>query len=136
MHGLAALVTSTLVAQTCLAALYYPTPQVSFLEHVLVGNWGAYASNFSSAITPCSNCVTEVGEPAINSGRTTAAHWMRVAFHDFVTVDVGAGTGGIDACIGFETEKGGNSGSALNDSFTFWVPFVNDAVPSKLASYG
>lgn len=125
------LVTSALVAHTSLAALYYPTPQAAFLEHILVDNWDAYASNFSSAITPCSNYVTEVGEPAVNSGRTTAAQWMRVAFHDFVTADVAAGTGGIDASIGFETERGENSGSAFNDSFTFWAPFVNDAVSSK-----
>lgn len=130
-----ALISSALlVAHTCLAALYYPTPQASFLEHILVDNWGAHASNFSSAITPCSNYVTEVGDPALNSGRTTAAQWIRVAFHDFVTADVGAGTGGVDASIGFETERGENSGSAFNDSFTFWAPFVNDAVSSKFVS--
>lgn len=127
------LISTVLVAHTSLAAFYYPTPQVAFLEHILVDNWGAYASNFSSAITPCSNYVTEVGEPAVNSGRTTAAQWMRVAFHDFVTADVGAGTGGVDASIGFETLRGENSGSAFNDSFTFWAPFVNDAVSSKLS---
>lgn len=126
------LILTSLVIQISLAALYYPSPQVSFLEHILVDNWGAYASNFSSAITPCSNYVTEVGEPAANSGRTTAAQWMRVAFHDFVTADVGAGTGGVDASIGFETARGENSGSAFNDSFTFWAPFANDAVSSKL----
>lgn len=114
-----------------LAALYYPNPQVHFLEHILVDNWGAYASNFSSAITPCSNYVTEVGEPAAVSGRTTAAQWMRVAFHDFVTANVSAGTGGLDGSIGFETLRSENSGSAFNDSFTFWRPFVNDAVASK-----
>ncbi|KAG8162501.1 hypothetical protein KVR01_008266 [Diaporthe batatas] len=89
MRRLTAPIMSALVAHSCLAALYYPTPQASFLEHILVDNWGAYASNFSSAITPCSNYVTQVGEPALNSGRTTAAQWMRVAFHDFVTADGG-----------------------------------------------
>ena len=113
-----------------LAAFYYPNPQVSFLEHILVDNWGAHASNFSSAITPCHNYVTEAGEAAANSGRTTAAQWMRVAFHDFVTANVTAGTGGIEASIGFETLRDENTGSAFNDSFTFWRPFVNDAVPS------
>lgn len=135
MRLIAALITPALVARTSLAAFYYPTPRAAFLEHILVDNWGAYASNFSSAITPCSNYVTEVGEPAVNSGRTTAAQWMRVAFHDFVTADIEAGTGGIDASIGFETARGENSGSAFNDSFTFWAPFVNDAVSSKLVSW-
>ncbi|KAK7699457.1 hypothetical protein SLS64_011595 [Diaporthe eres] len=128
MRLLLSLITPALVAHKSLAAFYYPSPQAAFLEHILVDNWGAHASNFSSAITPCNNYVTEVGEPAVNSGRTTAAQWMRVAFHDFVTADTGAGTGGVDASIGFETERGENSGSAFNDSFTFWAPFVNDAV--------
>lgn len=134
-YRLAALAALAVAARTSLAALYHPSPQASFLEHILVDNWGAYASNFSSAITPCSNYVTEVGLPALNSGRTTAAQWMRVAFHDFVTADVAAGTGGVDASIGFETARGENSGSAFNDSFTFWAPFVNDAVSSKAGSF-
>jgi hypothetical protein len=113
------------------ASFYYPDIQTYLLEHILVDNWGAYASNFSSAITPCTNYVTETGEPALKSGRTTAAQWIRVLFHDFVTANVSAGTGGIDASIGFETARGENSGSAFNDSFTFWRPFVNDAVSSK-----
>ncbi|KAI0114586.1 heme peroxidase [Hypoxylon sp. NC0597] len=108
---------------------YYPSPAASALEHILVDNWGAYASNFSSAITPCDNYVTEVGLPAINSRRTTAAQWLRVAFHDFATADIAAGTGGLDASIGFETEREENSGTAFNDSFTFWQPFVNAFVP-------
>ncbi|KAI1098351.1 heme peroxidase [Jackrogersella minutella] len=115
-------------AKPAAAMFYYPSPVFSALEHILVDNWGAYASNFSAAITPCDNYVTEVGLPAINSRRTTAAQWMRVAFHDFATADVAAGTGGIDASIGFETAREENTGSAFNDSFTFWRPFVNEFV--------
>lgn len=120
-----------LLAKTTTAMFYYPDPQVSQLEHILVDNWGAYASNFSSAITPCSNYVTEVGDAALNSGRTTSAQWLRVSFHDFVTGNVTAGTGGLDASIGFETFRDENKGSAFNDSFTFWRPFVNEYVQSK-----
>ncbi|KAK6953312.1 hypothetical protein Daesc_005614 [Daldinia eschscholtzii] len=111
------------------AMFYYPNVAVSTLEHILVDNWGAYASNFSSAITPCDNYVTEVGQPAINSRRTTSAQWLRVAFHDFANADVAAGTGGLDASIGFETARAENSGTAFNDSFTFWKPFVSEFVP-------
>lgn len=113
------------------AMFYYPSPHISLLEHILVDNWGAYASNFSSAITPCTNYVTMVGPPSLNSGRTTAAQWIRVAFHHFITANVTAGTGGVDASIGFETFREENKGSAFNDSFTFWRPFVNEFVPSK-----
>jgi hypothetical protein len=113
------------------AMFYYPSPQLSLLEHILVDNWGAHASNFSAAITPCTNYVTEVGDAALYSGRTTAAQWLRVIFHDFITGDVAAGTGGVDASIGFETARDENKGSAFNDSFTFWRPFVNEFVPSE-----
>ena len=55
-----------------------------------------------------------------------------MAFHDFVTANTTAGTGGIDASIGFETLREENKGSAMNDSFTFWRPFMNQAVSSTL----
>jgi hypothetical protein len=126
----------TLILTACLVcttngAFYYPNLQTSLLEHILVDNWDAYASNFSSAITPCTRYVTETGTAALNSGRTTAAQWIRVLFHDFITANVTAETGGVDASIGFETHREENSGSAFNDSFTFWRPFVNEAVSSK-----
>ncbi|KAI1311710.1 heme peroxidase [Xylaria venustula] len=111
------------------AMFYYPNAQVSQLEHILVDNWGAYASNFSSAITPCTRYVTEIGNAAVNSGRTTSAQFLRVLFHDFATADVAAGTGGLDASIGFETYRDENKGSAFNDTFLFWQPFVNEFVP-------
>ena len=94
MRALEALFMPALVVHTSVAALYHPTPRAAYLEHILVDNWGAHASNFSSAMTPCSKYVIEVGRPALKSGRMTAAQWMRVAFHDFVTADVRVGTGG------------------------------------------
>ncbi|KAI1132648.1 heme peroxidase [Nemania abortiva] len=127
---------SLVLVQACMhlhrdaaAMFYYPSAQVSQLEHILVDNWDAYASNFSSAITPCTRYVTEIGDAAVNSGRTTSAQWLRVVFHDFVTADIAAGTGGVDASIGFETFRDENKGSAFNDSFTFWRPFVNEFIP-------
>ena len=50
---------------------------------------------------------------------------------DFVTADVGTGVGGLDASIGFETLRAENSGTAMNDSLTFFAPFVNAQVSSK-----
>ncbi|KAK1234317.1 hypothetical protein PQX77_002481, partial [Marasmius sp. AFHP31] len=44
---------------------------------------------------------------------------------DFATANVAAGTGGIDASIGFETLRPENSGSAMNDSLSFFAPYVN-----------
>ena len=106
------------------AAFFYPDPQTSLLEHILVDWHGAYSSGFSFAITPCSNYVSG----AQTLGRETAAQWLRVAFHDFVTAHVDEGTGGMDASIGFETLREEDSGSAFNDSLTFFRPFVNSKV--------
>jgi hypothetical protein len=103
---------------------FYPTPQASLLEHILVDTRGAHASDFVDAITPCTNYVSG----AQTFGRTTAAQWLRVAFHDFVTSDVAAGTGGIDASIGFETLREENSGSAMNDSLGFFRPYVSSKI--------
>lgn len=106
------------------AAFFYPDAQTSELEHILVDTHGAHASGFADAITPCSNYVS--GGPTF--GRETAAQWLRVAFHDFVTARVDEGIGGIDASIGFETLREENSGSAFNDSFAFFQPYVNARV--------
>jgi len=106
------------------SAFYYPNPQLSLLEHILVDTHGAHSSGFADAITPCTNYVSGVQ----TFGRETAAQWLRVAFHDFVTAHVADGTGGIDASIGFETLREEDSGSAFNDSFTFFRPYVNSVV--------
>ncbi|KUJ14226.1 heme peroxidase [Mollisia scopiformis] len=106
------------------ATLFYPTVQASLLEHILVDTHGAHASGFADAITPCTNYVSG----SQNEGRETAAQWLRVAFHDFVTAHVDEGTGGIDASIGFETLREEDSGTAFNDSFSFFRPYVSSKV--------
>jgi hypothetical protein len=112
------------------AAFWYPDAQTSCLEHILVDTHGAYKSGFADAITPCTNYVSG----AQTLGRETAAQWLRVAFHDFVTANLSAGTGGIDASIGFETLREEDSGSAFNDSFAFFRPYVNAQVSSNSSS--
>ncbi|SRR6266536_906889 len=98
-----------------LGVFFYPTPQASFLEHILVGTHGAHSSGFADAITPCTKYVAGVQR----LGRRTAAQSIRASFHDFVTADVTTGTGGIDASVGFETLRERNSGSAMNDTLGF-----------------
>ncbi|KAK7192239.1 hypothetical protein DPSP01_010242 [Paraphaeosphaeria sporulosa] len=50
-------------------------------------------------------------------GRQNSAEWIRTAYHDMATADVEAGTGGLDASIMFETNRGENKGSAFNNTF-------------------
>lgn len=108
------------------ATFFYPDAQTSLIEHILVDTHGAYASGFADAITPCSNYVN--GNQTL--GRETAAQWSRVSFHDFVTANVTAGTGGIDASIGFEILREENSGVAMNDSLSFFRPYVSSKISS------
>ncbi|KAJ7155090.1 heme peroxidase [Mycena filopes] len=103
------------------AAAPWPNPVMDELEHLLVDTDGFNDAGFQKAITPCTNYVS--GSQLL--GRETAAQWVRVAFHDFATADVQAGTGGLDASIGFETLRPENSGAAMNDSLGFFAPFVN-----------
>lgn len=116
---------------TAYGAFCYPDPQASLLEHILVDTHGAHRSGFADAITPCSNYVSG----SQNFGRETAAQWIRVAFHDFVTAHVADGVGGIDASIGFESLREEDSGSAFNDSFAFFRPYVNSKVSSRFFSF-
>ncbi|KAF7348797.1 Peroxidase [Mycena venus] len=102
-------------------ATTWPNHIMDELEHLLVDTDGFNDAGLQKAITPCSNYVS--GSQLL--GRETAAQWVRVAFHDFATADVEAGTGGIDASIGFETLRPENSGAAMNDSLGFFAPFVN-----------
>jgi hypothetical protein len=102
-------------------ALHVPNALISRLEHLLVDTDGAFRSGFKDAITPCTNYVSG----SQNFGRQTSAQWLRVAFHDFVTAHVDEGTGGLDASIGFETLRAEDSGSAFNDSFAFFAPYVD-----------
>lgn len=44
---------------------------------------------------------------------------------DFATASVAAGTGGLDASVGFETTRHENAGPAINDSLFFFSFFVN-----------
>ncbi|KAH8879268.1 heme peroxidase [Thozetella sp. PMI_491] len=91
----------------------WPDPTTDQLETLLYEQTGWRASSPAGLV---SNCVGVVG-----TGRSVGAEWVRTAYHDMATADIVAGTGGIDASIGFETERAENPGKAFNgtlQSFT------------------
>ncbi|KAF7512824.1 hypothetical protein GJ744_011927 [Endocarpon pusillum] len=95
------------------------------LERLYLDNGGL--AGFKLAITPCTRYLDPTGFRFDDTfGRQAAAQWIRTAFHDFVTADVAAGTGGIDASVGFETLRQENSGVGINDSL-FWFSFFTNA---------
>ena len=111
------------------ASHHYPDPLTARLEHLLVDSAGYNNGWFYRGVTPCSNYVSAA---ATNTGRSTAGQWMRVAFHDFSTADVSAGTGGLDSSIVFEYTRAENSGQAFPDSFSYWQDFMNAEVSCEL----
>ncbi|KAH8815517.1 heme peroxidase [Xylogone sp. PMI_703] len=62
-------------------------------------------------VTPCS--VNFNDNP--NRGEQTSAEWVRIVFHDSITANAaGPGLGGLDASIGFESDRPENVGIFVN----------------------
>ncbi|KAJ5038456.1 uncharacterized protein L3040_007314 [Drepanopeziza brunnea f. sp. 'multigermtubi'] len=91
------------------------------MEHHLVDNAGMNNSPFVAAVNPCSNYVGFQPD-AQNRREITAAEWVRVAFHDFVTGDVATGMGGLDGSVAYETDRQENKGVFINDTIKFFAP--------------
>ncbi|KAF8859171.1 heme peroxidase [Acephala macrosclerotiorum] len=94
------------------------------MEHILVDNNGTNNDGFMNAVTPCSNYVGFASNGS-DRGEQSSAQWVRVAFHDFVTGNLTTGLGGIDASIGFESDRAENAGLFVNDTLQFFSPTVS-----------
>lgn len=93
------------------AAKDVPWPnKFSQLEDLLYLQAGYGKTAFGDLATPCGFTQGRVQ-------RQTAAEWIRVAFHDMITHDKTAGTGGIDGSILFEIDRVENLGEAFNNTF-------------------
>ncbi|KAK0118511.1 hypothetical protein ONS96_011608 [Cadophora gregata f. sp. sojae] len=77
-------------------------------------------------VTPCN--LTLNGPPADISGAQTAAQWVRTVFHDFITADVAAGTGGLDASISFEADRDENLGLVFSTLHSPRQSFINETI--------
>ncbi|KAM5373013.1 hypothetical protein ACJZ2D_007224 [Fusarium nematophilum] len=83
------------------------------IEDIFSLQSGYLARNFVSGVTPCS-------QGGNVKGRQNAAEWIRTAFHDMITHDRKAGTGGLDGSIWFETTRPENNARAFNNTFNFF----------------
>jgi hypothetical protein len=90
-----------------------PNDEIEDIAFVTLGYRGR---GFATGVTPCSFSST-------GAGRQAAAEWVRTAYHDMATADVVKGTGGLDASISFETDRGENVGAAFNSTIGFMLPF-------------
>lgn len=134
-----------IIASSCIVSFFQISAQLlpdsnalvlHELEHLYLDNPGP--GSIKSTITPCTNYVdSSTGLNNNTLGRQAAAQWIRTAFHDFATADVAAGTGGIDASVGFETHRPENVGVAFNDSlFVFSFSFNAKASMADLIALG
>ncbi|TVY15916.1 WSC domain-containing protein [Lachnellula arida] len=81
-------------------------------------------------VTPCSFTLDGPQQtiPAQNGSDQTAAQWVRTVFHDFITADASAGTGGLDASIGFEADRPENLGLVFNAGTPDETSFINATI--------
>ncbi|KAL2072695.1 hypothetical protein VTL71DRAFT_12038 [Oculimacula yallundae] len=118
--GKSTLVLTSILVGLALADIPGISRQASIdeLEHLLVDNGGYNSVMFASAVTPCSK-YAGFAPGGVNQGEQTSAQWVRFAFHDFVTADISAGTGGLDASLGFEGSRAENKGLFVDDTMQF-----------------
>ena len=103
------------LAYAKVSAYTWPDEQIDLLEEFLYQQAGDRAVGIGVGVTLCNTIAVRDG----SRGRLDSAEWLRTAYHDMATADVGAGIGGIDASIGFETDHSENIGSAFNGSLDF-----------------
>ncbi|KAJ8091184.1 hypothetical protein PM082_004160 [Marasmius tenuissimus] len=92
---------------------------VDHLDHLLYEN--AYLSTFLDF--PCDK----------RENTTTAAQWLRLAYHDMSTHNVDDGTGGLDGSIAYELDRPQNVGQGMLESLDELVPFMRPAVGRELS---
>lgn len=85
------------------ASTYTWPSDTDFLETLLYEQIGQDAFSPAAVVAPCG--IVDLGK-----GRSVAAEWIRTAYHDMSTHDAEAGTGGLDASIGFELDRPENAG--------------------------
>ncbi|KAI0168087.1 heme peroxidase [Pestalotiopsis sp. NC0098] len=99
------------------AGAYVWPSQYDFLEDILAIQSGVTRFGFSDLVVPC-------GFGSGVTGQQNSAEWVRSVFHDMITHDASAGTGGLDASLQFELERPENTGSAFNNTFGAMNDFI------------
>ncbi|KAG7527325.1 hypothetical protein FFLO_07046 [Filobasidium floriforme] len=103
----------TLLTALVTSAFTVAEPNIAALRTLMTD------SRFVGLVAPCT-----VG----GSTRTTAAEWLRTAFHDAGSYDHAAGTGGIDGSIAFETTRSENAGLFLTATINQYRTFQQEGV--------
>ncbi|KAJ7123044.1 heme peroxidase [Mycena epipterygia] len=117
--GKVVLLGATLLCHTSAAYAYvWPSPY-DFLEDAYTVSSGFADGGIVDGVNPCS--LAPIGGRL--PGRQAASEWLRLAYHDMATYNAETGLGGLDASIGFETNRSQNIGSSMNTSLVFFGAF-------------
>ncbi|KAJ7896023.1 heme peroxidase [Mycena olivaceomarginata] len=112
------LLIAPLLSCTSTRAYVWPSPY-DFLEDAYTVSSGFADGGIVDGVNPCS--FEPIGGRL--AGRQAAAEWLRLAYHDSATYNIETGLGGLDASIGFETNRPQNIGRSMNDSLVFFAAF-------------
>lgn len=111
---------SVLFTLPCYSSAYtWPDYETDMLEAIYYQQAGYSGHRFGLFVRTCG-----YGDN-LGGGRTNSAEWVRTAYHDMATADVEAGTGGIDASIGFERTRPENVGRSIFDTLLFFENFMS-----------
>lgn len=109
---------ASILAAACSQGSAYTWPDTEdLLETIYYQQVGFKGRRFGAFVRTCDNGGN------LGGGRTNTAEWIRTAYHDMATADVEAGTGGVDASIGFERNRPENVGRAFFDTLLFFENF-------------
>ncbi|KAJ7914695.1 heme peroxidase [Mycena leptocephala] len=107
----------SLLSHTFALAYIWPSPY-DLLEDAYTVSAGFGDGGIVVGVDPCS-----VSPFGFLPGRQAAAEWLRLAYHDMATYSTETGLGGLDASIGFETDRAQNVGTSMNTSLLFFGAF-------------
>lgn len=99
----------------------WPDPKIDTLEFMLYEQSGFDVNTPAAFIIPCGQL-----DAIFGPGRSVSAEWLRTAYHDMATADIDAGTGGIDASIGFELQdRDENPGVGFSETLGILRQFLS-----------
>ncbi|CAE6419333.1 unnamed protein product [Rhizoctonia solani] len=109
----------TLLARLASADWTWPNPLWDEIEDITQVQGGLFRSGVIDGVSPCSAFPQSgTGDPS----RQASSEWLRTAYHDAITHDARAGTGGVDASLMWETDRSENKGGrTFNSTFGFMM---------------
>ncbi|KAF5343652.1 hypothetical protein D9758_014692 [Tetrapyrgos nigripes] len=114
---------ATVPLLTKAADLTWPSPYDEF-EDIMYLQTGYARRGIVDGVNPCSF------NSGGNSNLQGSASWIRTLFHDMITADISAGTGGLDASLLYEMDRPENKGTA---AFNVTYGFLSSLFSRKIS---